>query len=77
MHYRLRDIQARHWQGMAAAVAKDAWPRLIALAHDVDAALSEVEAELPERFPASVWATVTAGMRRHAMAFHQAAQASP
>jgi serine/threonine-protein kinase HipA len=77
MHYRLRDIQARHWQGLAAAVAKDAWPRVLALARNVDAALSEVEAELPEGFPASVWATVTAGMRRHAMAFLQAAQASP
>ncbi len=72
MHYRLRDIQARHWQGLAAAVSKDAWPRVLAFARNVDAALSEVEAELPDGFPSRVWTSIAAGMRRHANAFLQA-----
>jgi len=76
MHYRLRDIQPRHWQGLAAAVAKDAWPRILALARNVDAALSEVEAELPDGFPSRVWASTAAGIRRHAQSFLQASQAS-
>lgn len=72
MHYRLRDIQARHWQGLAAAVSIDAWPRVLALARNVEAALSEVEAELPDGFPSRVWTAIAAGMRRHANAFLQA-----
>ncbi len=76
MHYRLRDIQARHWQGLAAAVSRDAWPRVLALARHVDAALSDVEAELPDGFPSRVWTAIAAGMRRHANAFLQAPQAS-
>jgi serine/threonine-protein kinase HipA len=76
MHYRLRDIQPRHWQGLAAAVSKDAWPRVLALAQNVDAALSEVEPELPDGFPSRVWTSTTAGMRRHVNLFLQAPQAS-
>jgi serine/threonine-protein kinase HipA len=77
MHYRLRDIQARHWQGLAAAVNKDVWPRLVGLARNVDAALSEVEAALPEGFPSRVWTTTSAGMKRHVQVFLQALQTSP
>lgn len=74
-HYRLRDIQARHWQGLAAAVSREAWHRLVALARNVDAALSEVEAELPEGFPLRVWTSTAAGMKRHVNLFLQAPQA--
>jgi serine/threonine-protein kinase HipA len=77
MHYRLRDIQARHWQGLAAAVSGEAWHRLLAMARSVDAALSQVEAELQENFPAGVWTTVAAGVRRHATVFFDAAQTAP
>jgi len=76
MHYRLRDIQPRLWQGLAAAVSKDAWPRVLALARNVDAALSEVEPELPDGFPSRVWTSTAAGIRRHAQSFLQASQAS-
>jgi serine/threonine-protein kinase HipA len=76
MHNRLRDIQPRHWQGLAAAVSKDAWSRVLALARNVDAALSEVEAELPDGFPSRVWTSTAAGMRRHVNSFLQAPQAS-
>lgn len=77
MHYRLRDIQARHWQGLAASVSGEAWHRLLAMARNVDVALSRVEADLPENFPAGVWTTVAAGVRRHATGFLHAAQMLP
>ena len=77
MHYRLRDIQARHWQGLAASVSKDAWHRVLALARNVDVALSTVEAELPEGFPSRVWDATAAGMKRHVQAFLQAPETSP
>lgn len=76
MHYRLRDIQPQHWQGLADSVSKDAWSRLLAFARNVEAALSEVEAELPDGFPSRVWASTAAGTRRHANALLQVPQAS-
>ncbi|MGD9831241.1 MAG: type II toxin-antitoxin system HipA family toxin [Piscinibacter sp.] len=76
MHYRLRDIQPRHWQALAAALSMDAWPRVMALAQNVDAALSEVEAELPEGFPSRVWDSIASGMRRHVDVLLQAPQTS-
>lgn len=77
MHYRLRDIQARHWHRLAAAVSEDAWGRLLALARNVDAALSEVEAQLPDGFPSRVWTSTAAGMRRHVSLLLQALPAWP
>ncbi len=75
-HYRLRDIQARHWHALAASVSGDAWQRILALARSVDAALSAVEAELPARFPSRVWTSIRAGMKRHVRSFLQAPEAS-
>ncbi len=72
MHYRLRDIQARHWQALAASVSREAWHRLLALARNVDAALAEVEAELPDAFPSRVWASTAGGVKRHVQSFLQA-----
>lgn len=76
MHYRLRDIQARHWQALAASVSKEAWHRLLALARNVDAALAEVEAELPDAFPQRVWTSTAAGMKRHVQSFLQTPETS-
>ncbi len=76
MHDRLRDIQPRHWQRLAKAVAKDGWPRVVALARNVEVALAEVESQLPDGFPSRVWTSVAAGMRRHANSFLQAPQAT-
>ena len=76
MHYRLHDIQARHWQGLAAAVSGQAWHRLTALARDVDAALAEVKAELPVAFPSRIWTSISAGMKRHAQSFLRAPDTS-
>ena len=76
MHYRLQDIQARHWQGLAAAVSGEAWQRLLALARNVDAALAEVKAELPVAFPSRIWTSISAGMKRHAQSFLRAPETS-
>ena len=69
MHYRLGEIQPRHWHRLAAAVGAGVWPRVVAMAQSVDAVLPVVEAGLPEKFPRKVWRSVAAGMHRHAGAF--------
>lgn len=75
MHYRLQDIQPRHWQRLATTATPEAWPRMLAMAEQVDEALDTVERELPEGFPVRVWEAVRSGMRRHAALFLSAAAA--
>lgn len=69
MHYRLRDVQARHWRRLADSAGDRPWARMVAMANEVDSALDVVEAELPANFPPRVWAAVSAGMKRHAGLF--------
>ena len=71
MHYRLRDIQTRHWRGLASAATAATWPRMLALAASVVDVLAVVEAELPAQFPRKVWAAIYAGMKRHAVLFQR------
>jgi len=73
MHYRLRDIQPRHWHRLALAAAPDAWARMIAVAEGVGAALDAVQDELPAGFPPRIWRTLSAGMKRHAVDFMRGA----
>jgi serine/threonine-protein kinase HipA len=75
MHYRLQDIQPRHWQRLATTATPEAWPRMLAMAEQVDEALDTVERELPEGFAVRVWEAVRSGMRRHAALFLSAAAA--
>jgi serine/threonine-protein kinase HipA len=69
MHYRLRDIHARHWRQLANSVGVGAWERMVAVADDVDRVLGTVEVELPPDFPPSVWTAIAAGMKRHVASF--------
>ena len=69
VHYRLGEMQPRHWHRLAAAVGAGAWPRVATMAGRVDAVLPVVEAVLPEKFPRKVWRSVAAGVKRHASAF--------
>ena len=69
MHYRLGDIQPRHWHRLAAAAGPGAWHRMIAMAESVDAVLPVVEAALPEKFPRKVWRSAAAGLKRHAVTY--------
>ena len=69
MHYRLRDIQPRHWRRLAAATSMRTWSSILAVAEGAHDALARVERELPPDFPQKVWSSVAMGMRRHAKAF--------
>ena len=75
MHYRLRDIHARHWRGLADRCGPGAWHRMLAMAESVDQVIDQTEALLPERFPSSTWRPIRAGMRRHAQRLLRAAKA--
>jgi serine/threonine-protein kinase HipA len=68
-HYRLRDIQPRHWQKLAASCGPGVWPRMEAMAASVDEVLSRVGKRLPKGFPARTWDTVSVGLKRHAETF--------
>ena len=71
-HYRLRDIQPRHWQRLAANCGAGVWARMRALVDSVDAVLDAVASELPVGFPERTWEPIAAGMRRHAQLFRRA-----
>jgi serine/threonine-protein kinase HipA len=76
LHYRLRDIQARHWRRLASTAGESVWARMLAMADGLDAALAAVEAELPANFPRKPWAAVVAGAKRHRAVFRQGVSAS-
>jgi serine/threonine-protein kinase HipA len=72
MHYRLREVQPRHWQRLAAACGEGVWDRMQQLVAGAEAALNAVENELPKGFPGRTWTAIRAGVRRHARAFTKA-----
>ena len=74
-HYRLRDIQARHWRRLAVTCGAGVWERMLEMAGGVDGVLENVEQSLPGGFPARTWEPVAAGMRRHAQQFLRSAAA--
>jgi serine/threonine-protein kinase HipA len=72
-HYRLLEIQPRHFESLAASLGDpDVWPAMIRLAEDVPRAIEHVEAKLADDFPLSVWTGVTSGAKRQAAAFLEA-----
>lgn len=73
LHYRLRDIQVRHWRRLAASCGPRVWERMQELVGNVDAVLQAVERGLPEGYPARTWQPIAAGMRRHADQFQRMA----
>jgi serine/threonine-protein kinase HipA len=75
-HYRLRDMQPRHWQRLAAASGPATWTRMVEMARSVDKVLARVERRLPHDFPPRTWEAVHAGLRRHAQLFMRAADGS-
>lgn len=69
-HYRLNEIQVRHWQSLATRTGVTAlWDRMCEMVASVDAALGQVEKRLPAGFPERVFARISAGMRRQARQF--------
>ena len=69
MHYRLGEIQPRHWHRLANTAGPGAWSRVITMAESVEVVLPVVEGALPETFPTQVWRSLSAGVKRHASAF--------
>jgi serine/threonine-protein kinase HipA len=69
-HYKLVEIQTRHWQELATFVGSPKlWERMHTLVESLDDALQGVEAALPEAFPARLFASIANGMRSQARRF--------
>ena len=69
-HYRLMEMQTRHWQALAQSCGvQNAWDHLQALVERMDEALVAVEAKLPANFPDAVWTKISKGMRAQAKLF--------
>ncbi len=75
-HYRLRDIEPRHWQRLAATCGPGVWERMKAMVESVDRVLDAVATTLPAGFPEETWESISAGVRGHAQRFQRSAQAS-
>jgi serine/threonine-protein kinase HipA len=76
-HYKLVEIQPRHWRALAASVPDaDAWPAMLALAEGCEAAIRRVESQLPRDFAPHVWESVTAGARKQVHAFLKVSKVS-
>jgi serine/threonine-protein kinase HipA len=74
-HYRLREIQPRHWQELSERVGTPGlWQRMIALAESAEGALEKAAANLPPKFPVRVIDKISAGIRQQTKSFLQVAQ---
>jgi serine/threonine-protein kinase HipA len=73
-HYRLREIQPRHWHSLAErAGAPDLWQRMIDFVESVPATLDTVAATLPADFPPHVIDKIATGTQQEANTFLAAA----
>jgi serine/threonine-protein kinase HipA len=69
-HYRLQEIQARHWKGEADKTGiATLWDRMIDVVERAPETFESIEARLPEGFPTEVFVTMRDGMKRHAQDF--------
>ena len=66
-HWKMKEIQPRHWNGIAkAAGLKDASALIEELIAQTPRAISAVGAELPHGFPAKISDSIFEGLQRHA-----------
>jgi serine/threonine-protein kinase HipA len=69
-HYKLMEIQARHWHAAALRVGgPELWNRMKATVASAEAAVARINAILPKRFPDIVITTIANGLRRQAQRF--------
>ena len=69
-HYRIGEIQARHWHLLAQRTGVEGlWVRMQAFVESADTALERVEAALPDTFPERVIGKIAGGIRRQAASF--------
>jgi serine/threonine-protein kinase HipA len=70
-HYRLCEIQTRHWHGLAMQYGGPAvWQQMLRHVERVEPALAAVEQTLPTDFPQRTWRLISQGMREQAARFH-------
>ena len=71
-HYRLAEIQTRHWHELAIRTGGgELWRVLTGMVESVDAAVRTVEGRLPKNFPAETANAIFAGMRGQAAVFRR------
>jgi serine/threonine-protein kinase HipA len=69
-HWRLGEILARHWEGLALAHGGQAlWSEMIAMVAGVEPALDTVGQALPDGYPPEVFDSIATGMRKQAATF--------
>lgn len=69
-HYRLYDIQARHWHGLAKQYGgPEVWQEMLRHVERVEPALAAVEQTLPTDFPQRTWQLISQGMRKQVVQF--------
>lgn len=74
-HYRIREIQARHWLQLAQSCgAVGVWPKMLAMTQQVDAAINRVQSILPPDFPVQIWDALSDGVKSQAALFLNEAQ---
>ena len=71
-HYRLVEIDVRHWKRLADSCGAGVWERMTEMVEHVGDALQGVERRVPSGFPGQLWSRVAEGMRRHAAQFLRA-----
>ena len=75
-HYRLADIQPRHWQGLAQrSGAEDVMEAMQALADRVEPAIAAVQMRLPPGFPERTAVAIFEGLRRQLRVWETGRQA--
>jgi serine/threonine-protein kinase HipA len=69
-HYRLKEIQTRHWHGLAMQYGGPAvWQRMLNHLERVEPALAAVEQTLPIDFPQRTWRLISQGIREQVVRF--------
>ena len=77
-HYKLVEIQPRHWHALAVRVGGPAlWNRMQSLVESVEQALNKVTTQLPRSFPDLVISRISQGMRAQAKSFQVFSPAAP
>jgi serine/threonine-protein kinase HipA len=71
-HYKLSEIQPRHWQDLAQRSDVDgAWEAMQNMTQRLDGVLTQVERDLTAGFPSRVAQTIFDGTRKHLKLFNQ------
>lgn len=69
-HYKLREIQTRHWKELAAlAGVEGLWEQMIACVERAPAVVASLEDKLPPQYPAQVYERVKKGVTQHGREF--------